>query len=459
MGGQNEVHKVKEEEMIDLTAFAADYLKMLKRTWKMVLVLGIIGALVSGLWVNMTYQPRYTASATFTINIYEEQEDGTYTNSSFFDNSAAEQMATTFPHILTSGVLQRKVAKELSVDAVPGRIKASVVENTNLLTLSVTDTDAERAYRTLRAVVNNYPSVSELIVGKVNMEMLDETGIPAHADKPKDVKRNAARGGIAGIGMGLLLAAFMAFANRTVRREEDCMRRINMKCIGTVPRLHRKTRSRRTKQPSNIMDKKISQEFVEAFRLIRNRIEYSAHENGLKSILITSALADEGKSTTAVNLALSLAQNHKKTALIDCDLRNPSDSEILKAGKEKGLAEYLTGELDLEECIQYGEKMGFSDLENFLYVSGGNADADSTELLDTPKMKGLIDSLKDKAEYVILDSAPIGLLADAGILAQYVDGIVLVVKKDFARADFILNCLEQFAEHNVHIIGCVLNDD
>lgn len=164
MGGQNEVHKVKEEEMIDLTAFAADYLKMLKRTWKMVLVLGIIGALVSGLWVNMTYQPRYTASATFTINIYEEQEDGTYTNSSFFDNSAAEQMATTFPHILTSGVLQRKVAKELSVDAVPGRIKASVVENTNLLTLSVTDTDAERAYRTLRAVVNNYPSVSELIV-------------------------------------------------------------------------------------------------------------------------------------------------------------------------------------------------------------------------------------------------------------------------------------------------------
>lgn len=232
-----------------------------------------------------------------------------------------------------------------------------------------------------------------------------------------------------------------------------------MKCIGTVPRLHRKTRSRRTKQPSNIMDKKISQEFVEAFRLIRNRIEYSAHENGLKSILITSALADEGKSTTAVNLALSLAQNHKKTALIDCDLRNPSDSEILKAGKEKGLAEYLTGELDFEECIQYGEKMGFSDLENFLYVSGGNADADSTELLDNPKMKELIDSLKDKAEYVILDSAPIGLLADAGILAQYVDGIVLVVKKDFARADFILNCLEQFAEHNVHIIGCVLNDD
>ena len=97
--------------------------------------------------------------------------------------------------------------------------------------------------------------------------------------------------------------------------------------------------------------------------------------------------------------------------------------------------------------------------QNFLYVSGGNADADSTELLDNPKMKELIDSLKDKAEYVILDSAPIGLLADAGILAQYVDGIVLVVKKDFARADFILNCLEQFAEHNVHIIGCVLNDD
>lgn len=458
MDRKNNVQKANEEEMIDLTAFVVDFFKMLRRTWKLLVVFGVIGALIFGLRANMTYKPKYTASATFTINIYEEQADGSIINSSFFDNSAAEQMATTFPHILTSGVLQRKVAKDLSMSSMTGSIKAEVAENTNLLTLSVTDIDAQRAYRTLQAVVKNYPSVSELIVGKVNMEMLDETGIPTKPDNPKNLKRSIAKGGIAGVAAGLLLIAFMALTNRTIRREEDCIKRINMKCLGNVPRLQRKARSRKSDYPKNITEEKISQEFVESFRIIRNKVEYSAHENDLKSILITSALADEGKSTVAVNLALSLVQNGKKTALVDCDLRNPSDSNILKIENEKGLAEYLKGEIELEESMSSVEKEGLMEPKKFMYVPGGAAGSDSTELLDNPKMETLINSLESKAEYIILDSAPIGLLADAGILSQYVDGIILVVKKDYARADFIMNCLEQLKEYHVHIIGCVLND-
>lgn len=103
-------------------------------------------------------------------------------------------MAKTFPYILTSGVLKRKVAKDMDIAAVPGKIKATVAENTNLLTISVTDQDAGRAYATLKSVEKNYPAISEVIVGKANMEMLDETGIPAEPDNPKAFRKNAVKG-------------------------------------------------------------------------------------------------------------------------------------------------------------------------------------------------------------------------------------------------------------------------
>ena len=139
---------------------------------------------------RLQYQPVYTASATFTVNIQREQQGVADTGSaSFFNNSTAEQMAKTFPYILTSGVLKRKVAKDMDIAAVPGKIKATVAENTNLLTISVTDQDAGRAYATLKSVEKNYPAISEVIVGKANMEMLDETGIPAEPDNPKAFRR------------------------------------------------------------------------------------------------------------------------------------------------------------------------------------------------------------------------------------------------------------------------------
>lgn len=451
----NKEQQENREDLIDLTQFFADYWRMFTRMWKIVLLLACAGALVLGIRANVSYRALYTASSTFTVNI-AQNESGT--TSSYFGNVAAEQMAKTFPYVLTSGVLQNKVAETLSVDSVPGSIKVTAEENTNLLTLSVTDIDAERAYRTLQAVITHYPSVSESIVGKVYLHMLDETEIPTEPDNPKDIRREVAKGALAGAAAGLVLIGIFAFFNQTIRREEDCAKRINQRCLGTVPKLKRKKRSREREEYSNIVDPNIQPDFTEAFRIIRNKVEYSARENNLKTILVSSTLVNEGKSTVAVNLALSLAQNGKRVALIDCDLRNPTDNKILKIEERKGLADYLRGEIRLNQAILYGKEAGFQDYPKLLYVPGGSTVEDDAELLDSPQMEHMIRLLEEEADYVILDSAPLGLLVDARVLAQYADGLVLVVKKDFARADFIFQGLEQVAEYHVHTIGCVLNE-
>ena len=456
---QTEERVIDDSQELDIITLVIDFFRAFGRMWRQVLILGILGAVAMGWYANATYQAYYTASSTFTINIRQEQDTGMNASTSFFDNAAAEQMAITFPHILTSGVLQRKVANELGMEAMPGSISASVAENTNLLTLSVRDTEPERAYTTLQAVINNYPSVSEVIVGKVNMNMLDETGIPVVPDNPKNLLHDGLKGAAIGAALGLVWVAFVTLFRKTIRREEDCTKYVNQRCLGSVPNIRIKERSRKVERHLNIMQDNIGSDFKEAIRIVRNKVERHAKENNIKKILVTSALAEEGKSTVAVNLALSLAQEGKKVALVDCDLRNPSDAMILSVELENGLSDYLRKKAKFNDCIYSADMLGIKEKLKFLFVPGGAAVGDAANLLDSERMGQVIDLLNEKMDYVILDSAPVGLLTDASVLAQYADGAVFVVKKDFAKADHILSAMEHLAEGDVAMIGCVLNVD
>ena len=456
--GNQENEKSQEMELIDITGLLSDYLRIFRKMWAWVLILTISGSGIFYVRARMQYQPRYTASATFTINIQSDQQVGGNSGSSnFFDNSAAEQMATTFPYILTSGVLKRKVAKDMGTGVVTGTIEASVVENTNLLTISVTDVDAERAYVTLQSVIKNYPSVSEVIVGKVNMEMLDETGIPPEPDNPRDFKRGAVKGAAFGFLLAMAWTALLVVTRRTVRKEEDIHRWMHTRCLGAVPEIHEKRRTRSSQMRKVLTDPKIDEKFLEAFRMIRNKIEYSAHTYHMKTFLITSALAGEGKSTVAVNLALSLAQSGKKVALIDCDLRHPTDRKILDLDSGDGLAEILEKKVKMSECLIGSTELGLPSDVELLFLPGGSTMKDGSEFLGTELMKHIIEKMEEWADYVILDSAPAGLLTDAVVLAQYADGAIFVVRKDFARVDYIMDGMEHLAESRIQIIGGILN--
>lgn len=446
-------------EKIDLISLCVDFIRVFRRMWILVVVLAIIGGAVLGYYEDRRYQAFYTASATFTINIREQQQNGTITNTSYFDNEAAEQMAITFPHILTSGVLQRRVAKELGVSSTSGTISAYAVENTNLLTLSVRDTDPERAFTTLQAVLNNYPALSEVIVGKLNMKLLDETGVPTTPDNPKDLKVSLMKGAMAGTALGFVWMGVVVLLRRTVRREEDCPKYVNQKCLGSVPYVRFKERSKKVERRINITEESVSMGFKESIRIIRNKVERSARENSLKVILVTSALAGEGKSTVAVNLALSLAQAGKQVALVDCDLRNPSDSAILGVKTEKGLIDFLNQSAKLTDCMKKVELTSVYENNRLLFVPGGKPIADGANLLGSESMNQLVTSLKNRMDYVILDSAPVGLLTDASVLAQYADGALFIVKKDYAKVDYILNGIGHLLDSNIHMTGCVLNGD
>lgn len=457
MSTQNEENKQTEEGLIDIVGLLTDYFRTLRRMWIWVLILAVAGGTFSYLRSYMTWSPRYTASATFTITASQDGSDSTTGSYAFYDNSTAEQMANTFPYILTSGVLSRRAAETMGRETVSGQITASSEANTNLFTMSVTDSDAGLAYETLQAVIQCYPEVSEVIIGRTNMQLLDETGIPAYPDNPRDGKGALVKGAGAGALLGLLWAGAVTISRMTVKKKEDFQTRAHMKCIGEVPQVTMKKRSRESRNVLNILNEKTDPAFEEAMQLVRGKVEYSAWRHHSKTILVTSALAGEGKSTLAVNLALAFSKSGKRAALIDCDLRHPSDRKILGLEEGSGLYEVLTREARLGDVLLTGKDMEMDEEFKFCFLPGGKAAEDGSRLLGSERMQKVIEAVQEKVDYVILDSAPAGLLTDAGVLAQYADSAVFVIKRDFASTTHIMEGLEELSESRVHLIGGILN--
>ena len=457
MNTQNEEIRQTEDGLIDIVGLLMDYLRTLRRMWIWVLILAVAGGTFAYVRDYMTWSPRYTASATFTITASQDGSDATSGSYAFYDNSTAEQMANTFPYILTSGVLSRRAAETMGRDAVSGQIQASSEENTNLFTMSVTDVDAELAYETLQAVIECYPDVAEVIIGRTNMQLLDETGIPAHPDNPRNGKKALAKGAAVGAFLGLLWTGTVMLSRMTVKKKEDFQTRAHMKCLGEVPQIAMKKRSRANRNILNILNEKTDPRFEEALQLIRGKIEYSAWRHHSAIILVTSALAGEGKSTLAVNLALAFSKSGKRAALIDCDLRHPSDRKILGLEDGEGLYEVLTKEAKLTDVLMTGKDLNMDEEFKFCFLPGGKAAEDGSRLLGSESMQKIIEAVKGKVDYVILDSAPAGLLTDAGVLAQYADSAVFVIRRDFASTTHIMEGLEELSESHIHMIGGILN--
>lgn len=457
MNTQNEEIRQTEDGLIDIVGLLTDYFRTLRRMWIWVLILAVAGGVFAYVRDYMTWSPRYTASATFTITASQDGSDATSGSYAFYDNSTAEQMANTFPYILTSGVLSRRAAETMGRDAVSGQIQASSEENTNLFTMSVTDADAELAYETLQAVIECYPDVAEVIIGRTNMQLLDETGIPAHPDNPRNGKKALAKGAAVGAFLGLLWTGTVMLSRMTVKKKEDFQTRAHMKCLGEVPQIAMKKRSRANRNILNILNEKTDPRFEEALQLIRGKVEYSAWRHHSAIILVTSALAGEGKSTLAVNLALAFSKSGKRAALIDCDLRHPSDRKILGLEDGEGLYEVLTKEAKLADVLMTGKDLNMDEEFKFCFLPGGKAAEDGSRLLGSESMQKIIEAVKGKVDYVILDSAPAGLLTDAGVLAQYADSAVFVIRRDFASTTHIMEGLEELSESHIHMIGGILN--
>lgn len=441
--------QISEEEKIDLIRIINDMWKGFKRFWLLLLLLTAVLAGVFFFRAYRSYQPVYTASATFTV---ESDTSSLYSSTSYLNERTADQIVNTFPYILSSSLLQDMVAEDLGVDEVPGNISVETLGSTNMITVLVTSSDAEDAYLVLESVIEHYPEVAESVIGEVKMNMLDTTDVPESASNPPSFRRSALKGALVGVAIGFVILLIYAFTRNTIHEEDDFKKMLNVDCICAIPQIVFKKRGKEFRKDISIYNKKISQTFLEAIRVLRARIEKDAKKNNLKVFLVTSAAPGEGKSTIAANIAMSLAMSGSNVVLVDCDLRNPSVRERLNMEeKGSGLYEVLTKKAKLEKVLTYSETYKMN------VVPGGKPCNNASELLDSKEMQELLTTLKSVADYVILDTAPVGMLTDTAVLAEAADAALFVVKQDYASCSSILEGIGELAESHIYISGCILN--
>ena len=435
-----------ELDKIDILSFVSDCFHRLKRIWWVVILI-IAGSMALSYYrVSSNYVPTYVAEATVSVHIVN---GGTSA-----DRNTAEQMGKVFPYILTSGALSDVIAADMNMNHVPGTIRVSNISGTNLLTISVTSSDANNAYNVLKSVLKNYPEVAQYVVGQTELLIIDDSGIPADSGNTALIRGSLSKGAVIGLLLSALIVMISAVSMRTIRTESELRSLLNLPCLGTLPFCRVKRRRKTERTEINILKDANRGDYVEAMRLIRTRLERQLEDR--KVLMVTSSISGEGKSTVAANLAISMALKGKRVILVDCDLRNPTTGQIF--GIEEplpGLLSLLRGKCSLEETLyevlDHGEPIGLSVLP------GGERETRLVEILGSETMSELIKKLRTKADIVILDTPPSAILVDAMMLMQYVDAVAYVVMSDFARRRYIFNGVEELSVGDAPIIGCILN--
>lgn len=435
----------EELQKIDLTALFRDLLHSLRRLFIPLLLIAVLLGDLSGLVSYLRYEPMYEASATFTVTVKNPLLDDTTS----YNSSLARQMADTFPTIISSSILRDLILDKLDMDEIPP-VAASVIDGANIFTLRVTSPNPSLAQKTLEAVMLYYPEVAEFVLGPTQLDLLSETGIPTEPINAHAVRKGVRNGVLAALLLGFILLLLDALTHTTIRSEDDLKNLTNLTCQGTLPQVKLKKGVAVT-QPT-LQKGSDPSGFSDSIRLLSLHIKQELERRQSKVLLISSAIPGEGKTTVSINLASALAAHGKRVLLLDLDLRSPSLEQLLNLNASQSLAQFLAKPDQPSDSIIV--QVGTSSLYAIL---AGPPVQNAAPLLSQASLRQLVSQAAPNFDYVILDTPPCGILADAGEVADLADGALLVIRQNFSSQDQVLESVQFLSESRLPVIGCVLN--
>jgi tyrosine-protein kinase Etk/Wzc len=275
---------------------------------------------------------------------------------------------------------------------------------------------------------------------------------------------NLILGVLIGIGLGIGLVFLLEYFDNTVKTSEE-LESMGFNLLSSIPQIQMDKYEQRLEDKLEklgpIEGKKIEARLIthldpkspvaEAYRTLRTNLQFSKVDRQLKTILITSSGPKEGKSTTAANLSIAMAQVGNKVILVDADLRRPVIHSIFGMNKEDGVTNFLMNSDNFENFI----KPTFH--ENLFILTSGTLPPNPSELLASQKMENLLSKLNDKYDTVILDSPPVIAVTDAAVLSTKVDGTILVVSSGQTNKEALTKAYSLLTSVNTKLLGVLLN--
>jgi len=309
------------------------------------------------------------------------------------------------------------------------------------------DSDLVRLRQSRSSLVQSYES-QRLVEAQIlnNVIVVDRASVPLFPVRPR-IARSVFLGVLFGLILGVVLIFIIDYLDDSIKNAEQITTGLQLPLIGVAVLL-----SGKEAEAKPIAHKKPRAPITEAFRFLRSNILYAGNQRPIRRILVTSINAQEGKSFVAANLAIVFAQAGKKVALVDCDMHRPSLHKHLDKSNRHGLSALL-----LQETINFENVLRPTDAPNLSFLNAGLLPPNPAELLGSNKMGQLLESIAEKNDIILLDSPPIAAMTDASMLANRVDGVVLVVEVGRTRFTDLLHAKEQLERLGSYIIGVVFN--
>jgi capsular exopolysaccharide synthesis family protein len=427
----------------------AQYLRILRQQWLVVVLLATV-ALAGAAAYTFRQTPTYSATTKLFISVSSASDISQLSLGSTFTGQRVKSYAdvVTSPSVLEQVIGQLHLPE--TADALAGEVTVDSPLDTVLLDVTVTDANPQRAADIANSIAQQFPlfvTQLETSTGQgespVKVSVTDRAAVPTSPVSPR-VPLNLALGLLVGLGLGVGAAVLRDQLNTSVDGIEDVERLTGSIPLGVVP-----YDARASKQPLVDVDQHTHR--AEAFRTLRTNLQFVDVDHPPRVIVVTSALPAEGKTTSACNVALTLALGGARVVLVDGDLRQPTVGEYLGISSAAGLTSVLAGQHQLADVVvSYGR-------QSLSVLPSGPAPPNPSELLGSKQMEDLIFTLANRYDVVVIDAPPLLPVTDAAVLAAASDGAVLVIRHGRTRREEVQRAVQALGAVNGKLLGTVLN--
>lgn len=427
-----------------------DYVRLLRQNWLLVLILGVVGGSAS-LGYSLLTTPMYEARAQVFVSTSAAADISDMTQGGNF----TQQRVKSYVDLISSTKLLSQVIGDLHLDVSPvelaKRVEATNPTETVLINIAVTDSSPTRARDVANAISEAFPQlVAELETppreaqSPVHVSRTETAVAPSEPVSPKTLI-NTVLGLLVGLGAGFASAVLRDTLDRTVKGRDEAQR------IAAAPVLSQVHDDPEAGEHRLITHDAFSPR-AEAFRQLRTNIRFLSVDQPMKSLVVSSSVPHEGKTTTACNLAIALAQAGEQVVLVDADLRRPTVMEVFGLSSGVGLTSVLLGDIPAEEAMQQ-----WSTELPLRVLTAGPLPPNPSELIGSSRMAALIGELTADGSIVVLDSPPLLPVTDAALLARATDGALIVVQSGRTHGEQLTTACEALRIAGGTVLGVVLN--
>jgi capsular exopolysaccharide synthesis family protein len=427
-----------------------DYLRVLRRSWILIATTTLLGLLVAGLTSVLT-KPTYTAETQLFVaiqnsgSVQELQQGNTFSQARVQSYvKAVDSPMVLQPVIDTLGL-------EMTAEELSESVAATTDLNTVLVNIAVSDSSAVRSAAIAQSVATNLiEAIEELEKPKsgesspFNVSVIKPATAPASPSSP-NTKLNLILGLLTGLAVGIAAGILRARLDTRIRGEADLRNSTDAPILGGISFDPDATRKPLLTQSGPQSPR------AESFRQLRTNLQFANVAGSANTVLITSSVPGEGKSTTATNLAIAMAEAGQAVCLVDADLRRPMVHDYMGLEKSAGLTTALIGAAEVHDLLQpWGS-------DSLYILTSGQIPPNPSELLGSESMRLLIETLETSFDVVIIDAPPLLPVTDAAVLSQHVGGVLLVVGSQKLSQHDLEKSLNALKMVGAKLLGVVLN--